>query len=117
MWCLGTLGNRQVTGVGCEAGVSPCCDSLSSSEEGGLYILSSQRSLGSPQVALIRVYCSGWRSQRPWTPGLLDPRCSCVRQDMHLKGAKLRLGEGREHCSPCRSFGIHVSVFSDRAPL
>ena len=51
--------------VGCQAGVSPCCDSPSSSEEGGLYFLSSRRS---SEVALIRGCCPGCRSQRPGRP-------------------------------------------------
>lgn len=48
--------------VGCQAGVSPCCDSPSFSEEGGLYFLSSRRS---SEVALFRGCCPGCRSQRP----------------------------------------------------
>lgn len=62
MWHFMTWGKRQVTSVGCEASVSPCCDSLFPSEEDGLYILSSRRS---SEATLLGVWCPGWRSQRP----------------------------------------------------
>lgn len=44
MWRFMTVGNRQIESVCCDAGVFPCCDSLSPLEEGRLHILSSQRS-------------------------------------------------------------------------